>query len=67
MMLEPTDVAVLRLQRAVTLLSAISLGDSDALQVCDLCLSIGNPVGLGQTATLGIRRSRIIGPREPVP
>jgi serine protease Do len=49
-----TDVAVLRLQGTATGLSAIPLGDSDALQVGDFVLAIGNPFGLGQTVTSGI-------------
>jgi serine protease Do len=48
-----TDVAVLRIQQ-VTGLQAISMGDSDTLQVGDFVLAIGNPFGLGQTVTSGI-------------
>ncbi len=48
-----TDVAVLRIQQAAGL-QAISMGDSDALQVGDFVLAIGNPFGLGQTVTSGI-------------
>ena len=32
----------------------IAIGDSDALQVGDLVLAIGNPFGVGQTTTSGI-------------
>jgi serine protease Do len=48
-----TDVAVLRMKQAVGL-QAIPIGDSDALQVGDFVLAIGNPFGLGQTVTSGI-------------
>ena len=48
-----TDVAVLRIQQPGTL-QAIPMGDSDALQVGDFVLAIGNPFGLGQTVTSGI-------------
>lgn len=49
----PTDVAVLQIQRAVDL-KALSFGDSDALEVGDFVLAIGNPFGLGQTVTSGL-------------
>lgn len=47
-----TDLAILK----VTLdrLPAITLGNSDALQVGDQVLAIGNPFGVGQTVTSGI-------------
>ena len=48
-----TDLAVLRLKGA-TGLAAIELGDSDALEVGDLVLAMGNPFGVGQTVTQGI-------------
>ena len=48
-----TDLAVLRLKGAGSL-PAIELGDSDALEVGDLVLAIGNPFGVGQTTTQGI-------------
>jgi Do/DeqQ family serine protease len=48
-----TDLAVLRLKGASGL-SAIDFGDSEALQVGDLVLAIGNPFGVGQTVTQGI-------------
>ena len=48
-----TDLAVLRLKNA-TDLPAMELGDSDALEVGDLALAIGNPFGVGQTVTQGI-------------
>ncbi|HEV2558853.1 MAG TPA: Do family serine endopeptidase [Microvirga sp.] len=48
-----TDLAVLRLKEAVNL-QVVELGDSEALQVGDLVLAIGNPFGVGQTVTQGI-------------
>ncbi len=48
-----TDLAVLRLKNASGL-PAMDLGDSDALEVGDLALAIGNPFGVGQTVTQGI-------------
>ena len=49
----PTDVAVLRIN-ARRALPAITLGDSDKLEVGDMVLAIGNPFAVGQTVTLGI-------------
>ena len=48
----PTDIAVLRVP-SESLVQA-GFGDSDALQVGDFVLAIGNPFGLGQTVTSGI-------------
>ncbi len=47
-----TDVALLRTDEKD--LPAITLGDSDKIQVGDVVLAIGNPFGVGQTVTLGI-------------
>ncbi|PTQ74988.1 trypsin-like peptidase domain-containing protein [Celeribacter persicus] len=47
------DVAVLRLDGA-TDLPALPFADSDALEVGDLVLAIGNPFGVGQTVSSGI-------------
>lgn len=49
-----TDLAVLRIDPAGGDLPSIEFGDSDALQVGDLVLAIGNPFGVGQTVTSGI-------------
>jgi serine protease Do/serine protease DegQ len=47
-----TDIAVLQIPAQG--LSALRIGDSDALQVGDYVLAIGNPFGIGQTVTSGI-------------
>jgi Do/DeqQ family serine protease len=47
-----TDIAVLRVEPQN--LADLPFGDSDALQVGDFVIAIGNPFGLGQTATSGI-------------
>lgn len=47
------DLAVLKLQGAEGL-PALKFDDSDALQVGDLVLAIGNPFGVGQTVSSGI-------------
>ena len=49
----PTDVAVLRID-AKGSLPAITLGDSDKLEVGDTVLAVGNPFAVGQTVTMGI-------------
>jgi Do/DeqQ family serine protease len=50
----PTDVAVVRLDKPPHDLQAVTLGDSDRVRVGDYVLAIGNPLGLGQTVTMGI-------------
>jgi len=47
-----TDVAVLQIQSQN--LTALKFGDSDALNVGDYVIAIGNPFGIGQTVTSGI-------------
>lgn len=47
-----TDIAVLKVENGK--LPAITLGDSDKVEVGDLVLAIGNPFGVGQTVTAGI-------------
>jgi serine protease Do len=49
-----TDLAVLKIDTRGEKLSAIEFGNSDALQVGDLVLAIGDPFGVGQTVTMGI-------------
>ena len=48
----PTDVAVLKVAAAD--LPAITIADSDKLEVGDVVLAIGNPFDVGQTVTMGI-------------
>jgi Do/DeqQ family serine protease len=50
---ESLDLAVLKLE-ADGPFPVAPLGDSDALEVGDLVLAIGNPFGVGQTTTSGI-------------
>jgi serine protease Do len=58
-----TDVAVLRLAgESAKKVAGVKLGDSDALEVGDYVVAIGNPLGLGTTVTSGIvsAKSRVI-------
>ncbi len=48
-----TDLALLKLKDFKNL-TEIKLGNSDALEVGDFAVAIGNPFGLGQTVTSGI-------------
>ena len=48
----PSDLAVLKIQASD--LPVLSLGDSDKVRVGDVCLAVGNPLGIGQTVTMGI-------------
>jgi S1-C subfamily serine protease len=50
---ESLDLAILKLE-ADGPFPVAPLGDSDALEVGDLVLAIGNPFGVGQTVTSGI-------------
>ncbi len=47
-----TDIAVVKI--AATGLPTIPLGDSSKLEVGDYAFAIGNPFGVGETATMGI-------------
>ncbi|MCR4379025.1 MAG: DegQ family serine endoprotease [Rhodospirillales bacterium] len=51
---ERTDLAVLKLDMQGEKLPFLELSDSDAVEVGDLVLAIGNPFGVGQTVTSGI-------------
>jgi S1-C subfamily serine protease len=57
-------VAVLKVD--ATRLSSLTLGDSSNLKVGDVVFAIGDPFGVGETATMGIvsatgRGTRILG------
>lgn len=47
-----TDVAVVKI--SATGLPTVAFGDSDKLQVGDYVFAIGDPFGIGETATMGI-------------
>ena len=49
---EASDLAVLKVE--ATGLPFLNLGDSDKVRVGDVVLALGNPLGVGQTVTLGI-------------
>lgn len=57
----PSDIAVLKID--ATDLPVVPLGDSDKSEVGDIVLAIGNPLGIGQTVTLGIISAK--GRRSP--
>lgn len=48
----PSDIAVIKLD--ATGLPTVPLGDSTQAEVGDIVLAIGNPLGIGQTVTMGI-------------
>lgn len=50
---EQSDIALLQLSDTKNL-TAIKMADSDQLRVGDFAVAVGNPFGLGQTATSGI-------------
>ena len=49
----PSDLAVLKVDGGGNL-TMLMLGDSDRTRVGDVVLAIGNPLGVGQTVTMGI-------------
>ena len=48
----PSDLAVLKVDASN--LPVLALGDSDRMRVGDVVLALGNPLGVGQTVTMGI-------------
>jgi serine protease Do len=57
-----TDTALIRLENPPPNLQPATLGDSSALEPGDWVMAIGNPFGLGHSATVGI----VSFPRRPV-
>ena len=51
---ERSDLAVLKIRGDVSGLPTIAFADSNAVEVGDLVLAIGDPFGVGQTVTSGI-------------
>src|SRR4029078_1719806 len=49
---KPSDLALLKIEQ--TGLPTLPLGNSDAVQVGDVVRAVGNPLGIGQTVTMGI-------------
>jgi len=49
---DKADIAVVKIDAGS--LPAITIGDSDKVQVGDYALAVGNPFGVGQTVTMGI-------------
>src|SRR5215831_20550131 len=49
---QPSDLAVLKISASD--LPVLQLGNSDQVRVGDVCLAVGNPLGVGETVTAGI-------------
>jgi serine protease Do len=60
----PSDLALLKIEGQN--LKTLPLGDSDRLRVGDVVLALGNPLGVGQTVTMGIvsAKGRSTGPGD---
>jgi len=48
----PSDIAVVKIEAKD--LPILPIGDSNAMRVGDIVLAVGNPLGVGQTVTMGI-------------
>lgn len=48
----PSDLALLQVSQSG--LTSLALGNSDKVRIGDVALAIGNPLGIGQTVTMGI-------------
>ena len=55
-----TDVAVLKIE--ATELPSLAVGDSSKVEVGDVVFAIGDPFGIGETATMGIVSAKNRGP-----
>src|SRR6185295_8024175 len=49
---KPSDLAVIKITSPD--LHPIAMGNSEGVQVGDVVLAVGNPLGIGQTVTMGI-------------
>jgi Do/DeqQ family serine protease len=49
---QPSDLAVVRIDTKAV--PALPVGDSSAMRVGDVVMAVGNPLGVGQTVTMGI-------------
>ena len=49
---KPSDLALLKIEASN--LPTVTVGNSDAVEVGDVVLALGNPLGIGQTVTMGI-------------
>jgi serine protease Do len=49
---QPSDLAVIKV--SASNLHPLAFGNSDAVKVGDVVLAVGNPLGVGQTVTMGI-------------
>ena len=49
---QPSDLALLKV--TATDLRPVAVGNSESVQVGDVVLAVGNPLGVGQTVTMGI-------------
>ena len=49
---EKTDIAVIKIDASS--LPSVTLADSDKLRVGDIVFAVGNPLGVGETVTMGI-------------
>ncbi|MCI0337524.1 MAG: Do family serine endopeptidase [Acidobacteria bacterium] len=58
----PSDIAVIKIDS--TNLPTVQFGDSENVEVGDLVLAVGNPLGVGQTVTMGIISAK--GRQSPV-
>jgi len=58
-----TDLALIKIDADIKLSDPAVLGDSDAMEVGDWVIAVGNPFGLGHTVTTGIisAKGRVIG------